>query len=153
MRYASLTQEQFTHFLDISIPAFADSKVESLEWSTDTALEQSQAAFNQLLPLGLNTPDQLLWGLYEEEQYVGWVWINLNFKARVKSAFVYEFRIFDEHQNQGYGKKALALISTALKEKEIKHLYLHVFGSNQKALHLYQKNGFELVDLTLGKIL
>lgn len=84
---------------------------------------------------------------------MGWVWINLNFTARVKSAFVYEFRIFDEHQNQGYGKKALALISTALKEKEIKHLYLHVFGSNQKALHLYQKNGFELVDLTLRKIL
>ena len=153
MRYQSLTQEQFNHFLEISIPAFADSKVESLEWSRDTALEQSQAAFNQLLPLGLNSPEQLLWGLYENDQYLGWVWIHLNFNALVKSAFVYEFRIFDEHQNQGYGKKALAMISEVLKEKEIQHLYLHVFGSNQKALHLYQKSGFEVVDLTLRKIL
>jgi ribosomal protein S18 acetylase RimI-like enzyme len=153
MRSATLTQEQFNHFLEISIPAFAQSKVESLEWSIDTALDQSRMAFNQLLPLGLNTSDQLLWGLYEKDQYVGWAWIQLNFKALVKTAFVYEFRIFDEHQNQGYGKKALAMIFSALKEKEVQHLYLHVFGFNQKALHLYQNSGFEVVDLTLRKIL
>lgn len=153
MRYASLTQDQFDQFLKISISAFADSKIESLEWSTDTALEQSQAAFNQLLPLGLDTQDQLILGLYEDDQYVGWVWINLNVNALVKSAFMYEFRIFDEHQNKGYGKKALTLIFSILKEKEIQHLYLHVFGSNQKALHLYQNSGFEVVDLTLRKIL
>lgn len=54
----------------------------------------------------------------------------------INSAFIYEFRIFEAHQNQGYGSLALDELAVVLKAKDIQDVYLHVFGHREKALRL-----------------
>lgn len=151
MEFKNLNHEQFIDFLKISIPDFAQNKIDSLDWSKEDALNLSTQAFHRLLPQAELTPDHLLLGIYEKDLYLGWFWVKLNHPALFPSAFIYEFRIFEAYQNQGYGSLALDELALVLKAKGIQDVYLHVFGHREKALRLYRKKGFDVIDLTMRK--
>ncbi len=68
-------------------------------------------------------------------------------------AFIYDFKIYDNFQNKGFGSKALQLTTQEAKLKGFSSIALHVFGSNKRAIHVYEKNGFTTTDITMQKTL
>lgn len=57
------------------------------------------------------------------------------------NGFLYNFRIYERFQDQGYGSDCLEYM---LERYRITQLTVH--QSNLKAIHLYEKFGFEIVD-------
>ena len=48
-----------------------------------------------------------------------------------------------KYQGQGYGKKLLHTALAMMQEKKVTPIILHVAAWNERALHLYETNGFE----------
>lgn len=48
-----------------------------------------------------------------------------------------------KYQGQGYGKKLLHTAVAMMQERKVSPIILHVAAWNERALHLYETNGFE----------
>lgn len=65
--------------------------------------------------------------------------------------FIYDIHIFEKYQNRGYGTLAMTMLEEQAQQLGAKKLSLHVFGYNQRALHVYQKVGYHITDYNLSK--
>lgn len=61
-----------------------------------------------------------------------------------QNAYLDAIYLEEEHRGQGVGKQALQQLETALLEDKIDQLKLYVFDYNQRAIHLYNKSGYEI---------
>ena len=53
--------------------------------------------------------------------------------------------IFEEFQGKGIGTKVLEYLASSAKE-ENKDIFLYVFARNHRAINLYLRNGFEIIE-------
>lgn len=60
------------------------------------------------------------------------------------SSEILNIAVLDSFQKKGVGQMIFDEILLALKEKNIKEIWLEVRASNAKAIGFYQKNGFEM---------
>ncbi|WIV11107.1 GNAT family N-acetyltransferase [Proteiniborus sp. MB09-C3] len=56
-----------------------------------------------------------------------------------------DFFIFEEFQGKGIGTKVLGYVNSIAKEQN-KDVFLYVFTKNYRAISLYLKNGFEIIE-------
>lgn len=66
-------------------------------------------------------------------------------------AFIFDFEIYQDYQNNSFGSQALKLVSNEAKKMGFDTIGLHVFGNNDKAIHVYQKSGFDITDIKMQK--
>src|SRR6056297_593162 len=85
----------------------------------------------------------------------------INTKTKELVGYSFLFNIYDEvhinniavktnYRNEGLGKKLLDYIIKYGKENHFSRITLEVRESNEKALKLYNKNGFELITKRTG---
>jgi ribosomal protein S18 acetylase RimI-like enzyme len=152
-----MNQEQFEAFLKEAIPAYADEKVESGAWKEDEAMRLSGEAYARLLPEGLKTKGSYLYMVRAPEQDgdIGYIWLHVPevAEAGLKKAFLYEIKIHESYQGQGYGKKTMTALDAAARELGASSIGLHVFGHNQRAFRLYERMGYEVTDYQMRKTL
>lgn len=79
----------------------------------------------------------------------GYLWIKINVEK--KSAFLYEIYIFDQFRSKGVDTLVMNDIQEYLSCKEIQYFKLHVFGTNVKAIKLYETLGFEVAGINMYK--
>ncbi|WP_088068905.1 GNAT family N-acetyltransferase [Gottfriedia luciferensis] len=144
-----MNKEDFQRFLEIATVNFANDKVKNGSWKEQTALEQSKAAFQSLLPERENTEHNFLKNIVLNEQTIGYLWYSINTKQEPHNAFLFEILIYPEHRGQGFGKEAMSLCIKEIHNLGVEDVWLHVFGHNQGALNLYQQLGFEITDYNL----
>lgn len=89
-----------------------------------------------------------LWAAHNiEKETVGWLWIKYAQEGLPHSAvFLYQILIKEEFRRQGYGTAMLTALEEALAEAGWSELYLNVWGTNQAAIRLYERAGYELVE-------
>lgn len=75
--------------------------------------------------------------IYIDDIHIGYISIINNDDETEIS----DFFIKDEYQNQGYGTKILTYLVN-----QYHHLTLYVFKSNDRAVHLYQKFNFKVIE-------
>src|SRR5688572_22938449 len=92
-----MIQPEFDIFLERSIPEYAADKVRAGNWTEAESLERSRKEFEHLLPQGLNTKDNFLYTLHDENQALGLIWI----KVDMPGAFIYEVYIEEKFRGQG----------------------------------------------------
>ncbi len=144
-----MNNQNFQRFLEIATVNFAKDKVENGSWKEETALEQSKAAFQSLLPEGENTENNYLKNIVLNEEMLGYIWYSINKKQEPYYAYLYEILIYPERRGQGFGKEAMSMCIKEINELGVDDVCLHVFGHNQGALNLYQQLGFEITDYNL----
>jgi ribosomal protein S18 acetylase RimI-like enzyme len=145
-----MLQPEFDLFLERSIPEYAEDKVRAGNWTEAESLERSRREFEELLPQGLNTSDNFLYTLYnDDKEAVGMIWI----KVDQTSAFIYEVYIEEKFRGMGHGKSIMLLLEEKAREMGIKTLKLHVFGSNHVARKLYETVGYEITNVNMSKTL
>ena len=81
---------------------------------------------------------------------IGYIWFGTD-NENASTAFICDFEIYKTYQNSGFGSKTLELVSNEAKNMGFTSLGLHVFGSNSRAIHVYQKSGFNITDIKMQK--
>lgn len=145
----AMTTEVFQHYLKNAITDYASDKVKNGTWSKNDAHELAVQSYNHFLPKGIDTPNHYLYSIYLKETLIGHTWIF--FDSTEKMVFIYDIHIFEKYQNQGYGTLAMTMLEEQAQQLGAKKLSLHVFGYNQRALHVYQKVGYHITDYNLSK--
>jgi RimJ/RimL family protein N-acetyltransferase len=148
-----MSAEDYEHYLSYAIEDFANEKIKAGTWSQEEGLTLAKQAFDGYLPRGVDTPHEHLYCIVSNEtnEKIGYFWFHYDEADQMKSAFVYDFLIFESFQGQGYGTQTMQSFETLAKEMGIKKLGLHVFAHNKRAWHLYEKMGFHATDVTMAK--
>ena len=83
--------------------------------------------------------------IFAEEEFVG---VIQKIKLEDKNLHIGRFLIAPHRQGKGLGRKAFQYFLQEMFEKEeIESISLTVFEANQTAYNLYQKEGFEIVQM------
>ena len=98
-------------------------------------------------PLTLQALQDLegVFSIFDGHEFVGLIQ-----KIRLEDSNLHIGRFFinPQKQGQGLGRQALRkFVSLAFENEDIDSISLNVFETNQRAKHLYQKEGFEIVQM------
>ena len=86
-----------------------------------------------------------IFSIFAGEEFVG---IIQKIKLEDKNLHIGRFLIAPHKQGKGLGRKAFQyFLQEMFENKEIESISLTVFESNQRAQNLYQKEGFEIVQM------
>ena len=86
-----------------------------------------------------------IFSIFEGQEFVGLIQ-----KIRLEDSNLHIGRFFINPQKQGQGLGSQALrkfVSLAFENRDIDSISLNVFEANQRAQNLYQKEGFEIVQI------
>lgn len=140
----------FQEYISFAVNEYAKEKIEVGSWSISQAQQNAQMTYDRLLPKGLNTPYHFLYSIYDDTVIVGYIWFGADNENQSR-AFIFDFEIYHDYQNNGFGSQALKLVSNEAKKMGFDTIGLHVFGNNDKAIHVYQKSGFDITDIKMQK--
>jgi ribosomal protein S18 acetylase RimI-like enzyme len=148
-----IEQSDFETFLEQEIVDYAQDKVKSGNWLAEEALEKSRAEFLGLLPDGLQTQDQFIFTIFDEQtgQKLGVLWVQVKLGEAHRRAFICDFVIQPQFRGQGFGKQALQALDKKMEEMGVESISLHVFAHNTQAIGLYEKMGYAVTNLYMGK--
>ena len=98
-------------------------------------------------PLTIQVLQELegIFSIFEGQEFVGLIQ-----KIRLEDSNLHIGRFFINPQKQGQGLGTQALrkfVSLVFENKDIDSISLNVFEANQRAQNLYQKEGFEIVQI------
>lgn len=144
--FRPMTFEEYQKYKSRSVKDYANQMLKEGQCQTfEEAIQKSLSDYNELLPYGLDTPDNYLYIIQNaDKEDIGYLLYETTNKKR---AFIEDFLIYPAYRRQGYGFKALKKLEADLIEKGIYRIVLHVFESNSIARRLYEKSGFTYLDV------
>lgn len=83
--------------------------------------------------------DEDIYLLYADDENIG----EFRLIENGESIYFFAFQIYEKFQNQGLGKSSFAYILTYIYESGCSHILLEVRGDNTKAIHIYERFGFQ----------
>jgi len=148
-----MEQSEFGTFLEENILRYARENVDNGRWQADEALERSRESFQRFLPDGLQSKDQYIFNIFDDEQSLklGLLWVEVKMHEPNRPAFVFDFIIDEQYRGKGFGKKALIALDEKVQQMGAKSVALHVFSRNEIAFELYKKMGYEVTDINMRK--
>lgn len=148
-----MTRAEYEDYRQHSIPNYARNKVESGEWAEETSMEQAAEVYDELLPDGVDTPGHYLFQIIDEwdEVPVGVIWIASRDRAGQQAAYIYDVFIKPEYQSKGHASRAIKAVQDKALDMGLPGIGLHVFGHNENARRLYEKLGYEPVNVFMYK--
>jgi ribosomal protein S18 acetylase RimI-like enzyme len=147
-----MTQSGYESWLQDAIPAYADDKIASGQWSADEALELSAKEHAELLPLGLATPENFLFTIEDaESRPVGMLWFAVQTRFGARVAYVLDVSVLPQRQREGHAYRAFRALEVEVQRQGLAGIALHVFGHNKAAQALYSKLGFHPTNINLFK--
>ncbi|MCA0988503.1 GNAT family N-acetyltransferase [Guptibacillus algicola] len=146
-----MTQKDFEDYLAFMIPDYSRDISTNFNVPPKKALEESQTFFEETFPDGVATKGHYLYLVHDAitESRVGLLWFNVNEETR--HAYLYHIYIDEQFRGKGYGSKTLMKCEEVVREMGISSLGLSVFGNNDRAIQLYQKNGYQPSSISMKK--
>ena len=99
------------------------------------------------IPLTIQVLQDLegIFSIFAGEEFVG---VIQKIRLEDRNLHIGRFFINPQKQGQGLGSQALRkFVSLAFENEDIDTISLNVYEANQRAKHLYQKEGFEIVQM------
>ena len=91
-----------------------------------------------------------IFSIFEGQEFVG---VIQKIRQEDRNLHIGRFFINPQKQGQGLGRQALRkFVSWAFENEDIDSISLNVFEANQRAQNLYQKEGFEIVQMVEAPI-
>ena len=151
-RLRPMVQSEYAAWLEEAIPAYAADKVASGQWSQEASLELSRKENDELLPQGLETPDNHFYTIIDSESNaVGMLWFAVKTKFNSPIAYVFDIGISAERRREGHAYRAFLALEDEVRKLGLSGIALHVFGYNAGAQSLYAKLGFQPTNISLFK--
>lgn len=143
----------FNDYLAFNIEAYASEMAAIFELALEKAHQVAQEQTIARLPDGVNTPGNYFYHIEREEnarrERIGYLWYSIN--QAEGFAWLEAIDLFAPFQNQGHGGEVLALAEKLLATQGIRSMSLHVFGTNQRALRFYQRQGYKITGYNMKK--
>lgn len=103
-------------------------------------------------PLTIQVLQELegIFSIFEGQEFVGLI---QKIRLEERNLHIGRFLINPQKQGQGLGSQTLRkFVSLAFENEDIDSISLNVFEANQRAQNLYQKEGFEIVQMVEAPI-
>ena len=147
-----MTASEYAAWSERQVPAYAADKVASGQWTKAEALEKSRQEHAELLPRGLDTPDNRFFTIVDERQSpVGNLWFAIKARFGSRVAYVFDVGIAPARRREGHAYRAFVALEAEVRESGLSGIALHVFGNNTGARALYSKLGFQPTNISLFK--
>jgi len=147
-----MTPEEYQTYREPAIAEYAQDHVEDGQWSADEALQRAREEFQSLLSDGVNTPNNYLFTLVNDDhQNVGMIWFAMREGAGAPLAWIYDVRVDEAFRRRGYAQEAFAQLEPKVKALGGNKISLHVFGNNHGARDLYAKLGYIETNVLMSK--
>jgi ribosomal protein S18 acetylase RimI-like enzyme len=140
--FRNMTDIEFIEYEKQAIVSFAEDKKNAENLSDEDALKLAAEAYQELLPKGLNSPEQFLYSILLGDSVIGMLWLAEKKSGHKKIAFVYDFLIDEKFRGKGFGRESLTLLDFHAKSMGFSAIKLHVFEHNTYARSLYEKVGY-----------
>jgi len=152
-RLEPMTDDDFKAFLRKTIPEYASAQVSSGNWHANEAMRRAQDEFQRILPNGPRTPRQHLFVICDAGtgEKVGMLWFSLDDIHLKKKAFLADFFIFHEQRHKGYEAAALAALDEHVRTLGVQRIELHLFAQDIDERAMFERAGFGLASVYLGK--
>ena len=148
----AMSTAEYDAWLEESIPAYAADKVASGQWTQAESLDLSRKENDELLPLGIATPDNHLYTIVDDQQKaVGMLWFAVKTKFDSRIAYVFDLGVQEDRRREGHALGAMTALEAEVRRLGLSGIALHVFGVNAGARALYAKLGFEPTNINLFK--
>lgn len=136
--------EEFKIFSKNSIFDYANDLVKSSGITMDEALIQAQREFEEMLPNGLETKDNMLRVIVDaaEEKSVGVIWYLFEMTDGVKQVFLSDFIIKEEERRKEYASAALIEMERDAQRNGCAESVIYVWKHNPSGINLYTKCGY-----------
>lgn len=150
-----MNDQEFVQFREFSKREFAQEKIAAGEWKQEEAEERAEESFQRYLPNGQHTEGAFIYHICnsQNQQHVGYLWLNVMDAPAGRMAFIYDIMVYEQYQGKGYGQQTMQALEQVAREQGAKRIGLHVFGHNDRALHVYQKAGYVITDYQMSKTL
>lgn len=148
MQLRKMQLERFESWKIAAIKEFAKGKVENGEWTQTESYQLSEQELNTILPDGYQTPQHYFYEMMVDDQIVGNIWATITDEVPT-TAYILDIGVYPDFQDLGYGSTALKLLALEAKKLQCQAVKRHVFGKNKRAIHVYQKIGFEMTDIEM----
>ena len=138
--FRPFTRHEFSRYEEWSIGAYAERLIRSGTETKADALAVSAEEFEELLPDGIDTPDNFFY--YAENEFgdnVGFVWLTFTEKDEV---FLGDFGVSPDYREQGYGGAILRALEAKLQKEGVYRVSTHVFDCEKTILRLYKDCGY-----------
>lgn len=148
-----MTEDDFQMYLEYSIREYAQDHMKSGIWNEEAALQEAEQMYQHLLPQGLQTPQQYLYMVVDEQiaRNVGVIWFALREQGGEQQAFIYDGKVFEEFRRRGYATQVFQLLEEQAATLGATAVSLHVFGHNTAARVVYEKLGYVATSITMVK--
>lgn len=148
-----LSEAEFREYRSRLARDYAQDKVRAGEWSLDEADARAARELDEQLPKGPDTEGHYLYEVRDETipANVGILWLAVLDSSVGRSVWIYDILVHEQFRRQGYGARTLGLVEEKARELGAESVGLHVFGHNDAARKLYEKTGFETIDIVMSK--
>lgn len=151
----AMDKEQYEDFMAFTLVTYMKEKIKAGTWIPEHAESRALEDMSRILPKGYSTENAYFYRVIDMDlptpAVIGFIWFNLYRRNNKNELFLYDITILDEYQDQGYGTKTMFLLEEEARKLKADLMGLHVFGHNERALHLYQKMGYDARSITLYK--
>lgn len=96
-----------------------------------------------------NKDNKLLLGYFVRNKLVGFAYTT--YFKQTQIAFIHYLYVLEEYRNQGIARALLQEIVARCQKQKVKDLSINTYANNKIAHHLYNKLGFNDLEITLVK--
>jgi len=151
LTFIPMSDADFAAFMRKSIPEYAYDQTRVGNWTQAEAMGRAQAEFQQMLPQGPSTPNQVLSVIVNEaDQKLGMIWYFLDTSRPRVTIFLIDFFIFSEYRGKGYDSAALAMLEDEWRAKGAQRVELQVF-THREELTAYRQAAYQETSVYLAK--
>lgn len=142
-----MTGSEFETFYKWSIEHQAAELMEESNMSREDAIRETVEEVSGMLPDGMDTEHNYLMSIIEVDsgETAGFIWTIHEVTDGRRQSFVCDFAIWESKRRKGYAEAALRLAEAAAAEAGCQESVLFVSDSNEAALALYKKCGYQFL--------
>ncbi len=147
IKIRKMNNKEFDAFYQWSVEHHAKELMEECHMSQKKAIKETKKEVAQMLPDGLNTENNCLMTIEENDnkEIIGFIWTIHEETEGKKQSFLCDFVILESKRRKGYATAALQLAEKDAAEAGCQVSVLFVADRNYAASALYEKCGYKFL--------
>ena len=150
IQLVKMTSDECAAYIERGMVEYAEEHIKN-GMSREVAHEMSKKTYDDLLPDGVDSQDQYIFTIKNDDVAVGMLWFADKDWGGTRCAYVYDIIVYEDHRRKGYGSQAFELMEDKVRELGLNSIRLHVFGHNHGAITMYQNLGYEPTNIHMEK--
>ena len=150
LEFVGMDAREFKAYRLRAIEDYTRESILSGKWSPDTAAGLTAKMIGDLLPDGLDTENHFLYSLMDREvdTVIGAIWFGIIAGGGI---YLFDLIVYEQYRRRGYGTEAMRRLEIIAAGLGGQRILLNVFRRNRPAVALYDKLGYQTVNMLMEK--